>query len=86
LLRAEAATLLDSFADVRLVAVRGRYGQPYGGNEIFYASDRQMPKTIGSSAKGAVTYNRADVEGIAGNAEALRDDYAPVDQLITRPE
>jgi MFS family permease len=86
LLRAEAATLLDSFADVRLAAVRGRYGQPYGGNEVLYASDRPMPKRTGSSAEGAVTYNREDVEAIAGNAETLRDDYAPVDQLITRPE
>jgi len=86
LLKAEAATLLDAFADVRLVAVRGPYGQPYGGNEIFYASDRPMPKQAGSSAEGAVTYVRGDVEQMAGDAEVLRDDYAPVDQLLTRPE
>jgi MFS family permease len=86
LLKAEAATLLDSFADVRLVAVRGPRGAPLGGNEVFFASDRRMPKAVGSSAEGATTYSRAEVESIAGTAQILRDDYAPVDQLLTRPE
>jgi SAM-dependent methyltransferase len=85
LLKAEATTLLNSFTDVRLVALRGLHGRLYGGNEVFYASDRPMPKAVASSAEGAVTYGRRDVEAIADNAEALRDDYAPVDQLITWP-
>ena len=71
---------------MRLVALRGEGGQPYGGNEVFFASDRPLPKAVGSSAEGAVTYGKADVEAIAGDAEGLRDDYAPVDQLLTRPE
>lgn len=86
LLKAEAATLLDSFADVRLVAVPGPYGTPIGGNEVFFASDRPLPKKMGSSVEGATTYTRNDLESIAGTAEVLRDDYAPVDQLLTRPE
>jgi MFS family permease len=85
LLRAEAATLLDSFADVRLVTVPGPNGGPIGGNAVFFASDRQMPKKTGSNAEGAITYSHNDVEGLAGTADVLRDDYAPVDQLLTRP-
>ncbi|HXS47673.1 MAG TPA: fused MFS/spermidine synthase, partial [Solirubrobacterales bacterium] len=85
LLRAEAATLLEAFADVRLVALPGQHGEPYGGNAVFYASDQQIPRRTHSSAENAVTYSRADVEEIAGNSEPLRDDYAPVDQLLTLP-
>jgi SAM-dependent methyltransferase len=86
LLKAEAATLLDSFADVRLVSLRGPYGAPLGGNEVFFASDQPMPKGVRSSIKGASTYARDDVESFAGTAQVLRDDYAPVDQLLTRPD
>lgn len=86
LVKAEGATLLDSFRDVRVVAVRGVNGQPVGGNEVFFASDRTMPKATGSTARGATTYVRSDVESLVGDAEELTDDYAPVDQLITRPE
>jgi MFS family permease len=85
LMKAEAMTLLDSFADVRLVAFRGRFGQPYGGNEVFYASERPLPRSVTSKAEGATTYSHGDVETIAANAESLRDDYAPVDQLVTWP-
>jgi MFS family permease len=85
LLKAEAATLLSSFTDVKLVAIQGPYGAPIGGDEVFYASDRRMPKTVESSAEGASTYGRDDVETLAGTAQTLRDDYAPVDQLLTRP-
>jgi hypothetical protein len=85
-MKAEAATLLDSFSDVRLVAIRGFYGQPIGGNEVFYASDRPLPKGAASKAEGAFTYIKADVEQLAGSADVLRDDYAPVDQLQNRPD
>jgi len=84
LLSAEAATLLGSFDDVRLVAYPGPKGI-YGGNEVFFASDRPMPKATGSSFKGAATYGPDDVTSLAGTAEALHDDYAPVEQMLTRP-
>jgi hypothetical protein len=86
LLKAEGATLLDSFRDVRLAAIRGRFGQPLGGNEVYFASDRPMPAKVASKLEGATAYFRSDVEQFAGNVEILRDDYAPVDQLATRPE
>jgi MFS family permease len=83
LLRAEAATLLDAFADVRLVAYAGADGQPAGRNAILLASDRPMPEAAGSRGSGAITYKRRAVESFAANAQALRDDEAPADQLLT---
>ena len=82
LLRAEAATLLEVFADVRLVA-RSAHGQPLGGNVVFLASDRPMAPAVGSTARGARTFDRAAVRRIAGDADVLHDDDAPADQLIS---
>jgi spermidine synthase len=82
LLRAEAATLLDSFPYVSMVTSPGADGQPAGGNEVLLASDRKLP-TTGSFREGTI-YDRSAVTGIVAGAEPLRDDYAPVDQLETR--
>jgi MFS family permease len=82
LLRAEAATLLDVFADVRLVAHPDN-GGPGGGNLVFLASDRALAPAVRSTARGARTFDRAAVQRIAGEAELLRDDDAPADQLIS---
>jgi spermidine synthase len=83
LLRAETATLLDVFADVRLVTYAGVNGSPAGGNAVLLASDRQLPEVLGSDANGATTYSRQAVEAFAAGAQTLRDDDAPVDQLLT---
>jgi spermidine synthase len=85
LLRAEAATLLDVFADVRLVAkpARGRPAEPRGGNLILLASERRLPARVRARSRGARTYGRAAVRRIAGGAAALRDDDAPADQLLS---
>ena len=82
LLRAEAATLLAAFADVRLVARAGPDG-PAGGNLVLLASDRRLAPGARSTARGAETLDRADVERIAAGAEPLTDDYAPADQLLS---
>ena len=58
-------------------------GDPAGGNTILIASDRPLPAGTGSDADGAGTYDRRQVEELVGDAESLRDDYAPVDQLLT---
>lgn len=83
LLRAEAATLLDAFTDVRLVAYPGANGGPGGANAVLLASDKPLPAEAGSTADGAITYERDSVEGFAKGAPILRDDDAPVDQLLT---
>jgi MFS family permease len=85
MLKAEAATLLDTFRDVRLVTIAGEDGRPLGGNAVLLASDRPMAKAVRSNAFNAVTYDLPGVEWLAKGSKPLRDDYAPVDQLISRP-
>ncbi|MEA2193583.1 MAG: hypothetical protein QOG42_17, partial [Solirubrobacteraceae bacterium] len=82
LMRAEAATLLDAFADVRLVA-HTHDGEPLGGNVVFLASDRALAPGVRSTSRGARTVERVAVERIAGDDDGLRDDDAPADQLIS---
>jgi MFS family permease len=82
LLRAEAATLLDVFADVRLVA-HTDHGEPVGGNVVFLASDRALAPGVRSTSRDARTFDRIAVRRIAGDADVLRDDDAPADQLIS---
>jgi MFS family permease len=84
LLRAEAATLLASFRNVRLVTPRGPGGRPLGGNEVMLASDGPLPPANPHPAYHATTYERAAVVRLVAGATALRDNYAPVDQLETR--
>ena len=81
LARAEAATLLRAFADVRLVAPPG----PSGANLVLLASDRPLGRRVRSSADGARTLGRTEVERFAGDADPLTDDDAPTDQLLTPP-
>lgn len=81
LLKAEAATLLDAFADVRMVAFPG----PAGGNQVLLASDRPLGAGVGSMARGARTLDRDAVERFTAGAQVLRDDDAPADQLLSAP-
>ena len=69
-----------------MIAFAGEDGAPFGSNAVLIGSDRPLPKAVHSSAEGAVTYVHSDVQSIAGGAAPLRDDYAPVDQLLTRHE
>ncbi|HEV2058316.1 MAG TPA: fused MFS/spermidine synthase, partial [Solirubrobacteraceae bacterium] len=82
LLRAEAATLLEVFADVRLVA-HTENGELAGGNVVFLASDRALAPDVRSRSRGARTFDRPAVQRIAGDADVLRDDDAPADQLLS---
>jgi MFS family permease len=84
LLRAEAATLLSTFANVRLVAPAGPDGLPAGGNAVLFASNGPLPAHHGPAAEGASIFEQAAVVRLVGGAKPLRDDYAPVDQLQTR--
>jgi MFS family permease len=70
LVRAEAATLLEAFDQVALVS----HAEP-GGNFVFLASDGELPAVDGP--------RMLDVEELAGDADVLRDDDAPADQLLT---
>lgn len=83
LLRAEAATLLASFARVELVTRPGPAGHPRGGNEVLFASNFPLPALHHLPAEANV-YNQATLVKLVAGAKPLRDDYAPVDQLQTR--
>ena len=82
LLRAEAATLLEAFPHVRLVALPG----PAGGNQVLLASERPLPLGARSTARGARTLDRPEVERLAAGSDPLRDDDAPADQLLSAAE
>lgn len=85
LLRAEAATLLDVFEDVRLVTYVGDDGRPSGGNGVLLASDRKLPPidVFAPTTADASAFGLDAVRRFADDAEILRDDHAPVDQLLT---
>jgi spermidine synthase len=83
LARAEAATLLESFKDVHLVSFPTPSGNLAGGSFVFLASDRPIPEGAGTHDGGTISGVRADIERFAAQADPLRDDYAPADQLVT---
>ena len=84
-IKAEIATLLDSFAEVRMVGYPDELGEPAGGNVVIYASEEPLPKGAESTAFNATNFDQAQLESLAADAELLTDSYAPVDQLLTVP-
>jgi SAM-dependent methyltransferase len=85
LLRAEAATVLDNFEHVRMVTF-GIPGELFGGNAVLLASDRPIPDRALLDNEISVGFEQARLESFAADAEILRDDFAPADQLLTPPE
>jgi spermidine synthase len=83
LLKAELATLLPLFRDVQLAVTPDADGLPLGGNEVIIASDVTRAYAFDASTDGAAIYGRPEVESYARGASGLRDDFAPVDQLIS---
>jgi spermidine synthase len=84
LLKAEAATVLDSFEHVRLVTF-GAPGELYGGNCVLLASDRPIPDRVLLDDERSAGLTQRELESFVGDAEILRDDFAPADQLLTPP-
>jgi hypothetical protein len=84
LVRAEAATLREVFADVALVAHRGPGGRPGGGNLVLLASERPLPRAVRPASRGAVTYDGRATGRLSADSEPLRDLDAPADQLLSR--
>jgi len=88
--RAEVATIASVFPDVAIVADPTSLTGGGGGNYVIVASASPLPldalrarlarrgSTLAVAAGDAVTR-------FAGDAMILRDDYAPVDQLLTHP-
>jgi spermidine synthase len=83
LLKAELATLLPLFHDVQVAVTPDADGLPLGGNEVVIASDTARAYELDPSTDGAAIYGRQEVQSYAQGAPRLRDDFAPVDQLIS---
>jgi spermidine synthase len=83
LLKAELATLLPLFHDVQLMAGPDIDDLPAGGNAVIIASDTDRAYPFDPAKDGAYIYDREEVESYAKGATRLRDDFAPVDQLIS---
>ena len=84
LLRAEIATLLKVFRNLRMVTTAGEDGRPAGDNAILFASDGPLPLRQGEPVAEATVFEREALVRLAAGARTLTDDYAPVDQLETR--
>lgn len=85
LLKAEAATVLTTFTKVGMITYVNEEGRPDGGNAVIFASDGPLPTERGSASDPSGAFNRAAITRLVAGAKPLRDDYAPVDQLETRP-
>jgi spermidine synthase len=86
--RAEAATLRNVWEHVALIVPPERVRGVQGGNFVFVASHR--PPDLGlmrarNDARGDddIVVAGPQLEEFIGQARVLRDDFAPVDQLLT---
>ncbi len=87
--RAEVATLASVFRNVALISYPTVFDAAGGGNIVLVASDAPLPDLQDAIAERIGQYTvrtGADVAVFAREADVLRDDFAPVDQLITTPE
>jgi spermidine synthase len=84
LLRAESATLLRVFKNLRLVTPAGKDGRPAGDNAILFASNGPLPPSRRAPFANASVFDRRAIVRLVASARVLTDDYAPVDQLETR--
>ena len=79
------------FAHVALVApAAGARRLESGANFVILASDSPLPldalrPRIGALAEPVSVLTGAELADFVGDASVLTDDYAPVDQLLTRP-
>lgn len=87
-LKTETATIRDVFRHVAVLAPPARFEGTEGGNAIIVASDAPLPLEAikaGNTARGDsdVLLTGADLDAFVGDAMALTDDHAPVDQLLS---
>jgi len=83
--RAEAATLAAVFGDVVVLGSPEQRSGTGGGNYVLVASDAPLPRerlAAASLARGQRD-GVGDGRQLAGSAQVLTDDDAPVDQLLT---
>ncbi|MDX1690196.1 MAG: fused MFS/spermidine synthase [Acidimicrobiia bacterium] len=86
--RAEVATIAEVFDHVLVIAPAEYLSGDLGGNFVIAASD--TPFDTGAiqdriAERGGTEVVFDDPDAFAGDARILTDDFAPVDQLISRP-
>lgn len=88
--RAEAATLAAVFDHVALVATERQVAGAAGGNHLLVASDAPIDqeglgRRLAARTDPHVVVAGPDLDRFIGDADVLTDDFAPVDQLLSRP-
>ncbi len=88
--KAEATTLDDVFEHVVVIAPQDYLEGARGGNFVMVASDSPIDTaaiTASIRQRGGVeiAIGAAELARFVEGADVLRDDFAPVDQLISRP-
>jgi len=88
--RAEVATLDAVFEHVAVIAPLRHLTGETGGNYVLVGSQQPLPwdaiqGRLAQRGDGEVVWVGAQALEFAGDANVLRDDFAPVDQLIGRP-
>ena len=88
--RAEVATLDAVFEHVAVIAPLRYLTGESGGNFILVGSDTPLPwgdlqARLSERGLSEVVWVGEQAREFAGGAQVLRDDFAPVDQLIGRP-
>jgi spermidine synthase len=87
--RAEAATLLDVFDHVAVIAPPDRIAGAAGGNFVMVGSDEPLDlaaiqaRAVARGDDDVVVGDAAGLEAFVAGARVLTDDFAPVDQLLT---
>ena len=89
-IRAEVATIAAVLPNIALVSPPDGLAGRAGGNFVVVASAGQLPLTalsrrLAQRRTPVEVADRAAARRFAAGSPVLRDDYAPVDQLITRP-
>lgn len=81
LVRAELATLAETFEHLAVVLPAGGVPSDRSVNHVLVASDAPLPELRPDPADGEVLTGAA-LDAYVGDAMVLTDDHAPVDQLI----
>jgi spermidine synthase len=88
--RAEVATIATVFPHVTVIAPAEYLTGARGGNFVIAGADRPfdteaLTAAVAARDGGEVAISGDDVDEWVDGARVLTDDYAPVDQLISRP-
>jgi hypothetical protein len=87
--RAEVATLREVFPHVALLARLDVLNRRDGGDLVIVASPAPIDlaglrQRLGGAGDGWSAIDGAELDAWIEDAEPLRDDHAPVDQLVSR--